>query len=177
MQAQQPMTTVQRFFCGLAEQTFEVKLGIVDPPLIDYLSDLLVRGVRADQIHNIRTPRGESIRELGQLVEEADARVGMARRRIHCCIGDFAMFWAGLFPESLRNTRSDAEVDQFSAYCLHGKRAYLIASSIPTDEEDAAAAEVLERLGLDFEMCAYGLREVRREWEESDDAPTPPLLG
>jgi hypothetical protein len=177
MPAQPPLTTIQRFFCGLAEQTFEVKLGIVDPPLIDYLSDLLVRCVRADQIHNIRTPRGESIRELGKMVEEAETRMGTARRRIHRCIGDFAMFWAGLFPESLRTTRSDAEVDQFNAYCLHGKRAYLIASAIPTDEEGAASSEVLERLGLDFEMCAYGLREVRREWEESDDSSVPPIIG
>jgi hypothetical protein len=29
---------------------------------------------------------------------------------------------------------------------------------------------VLERLGRQFDLCAYGLREVRREWERRDDA-------
>jgi len=168
---EQPMTTLQRYFSGLAEHTFEVKLGIVDPPLIDYLSGLLVRCVRTDQLHGVGTPRGRALRELGLMVKEAETRIGMARRRLYRCVGDFAMFWTGLFPESLRQSRSDADVDQFEAYCLHGKRSYLIASSIPPDNEDAPSAELLERLGVDFEMCAYGLREVRREWEEIDSPP------
>ena len=171
----QSMTLIQRFFAGLAEQTFEAKLGIVDPPLIDYLSDLLVRYVRMDQFHTIRSSRGHALSELGKMFEEAESRLGTARRRIHRCIGDFAMFWAGLFPESLRKARRGAELDEFGSYCLHGKRAYLIASSIPSDEANAAPGEVLARLGLEFEMCAYGLREVRREWEEAEDLP-PTLL-
>ena len=93
MTNQPPLTTLQRFFCGLTEQTFEVKLGIVDPPLIDYLSELLVRSVRADRLHNVRTPRGQTLRELGRMVEEAEARVGSARRRVYRSVGDIAMFW------------------------------------------------------------------------------------
>jgi hypothetical protein len=85
------------------------------------------------------------------------------------------MFWAGLFPEALRRARSDADLDEFESYCLHGKRAYLIASSIPPDTDNAAPCEVLARLGLEFEMCAYGLREVRREWEEAEETPPPRL--
>ena len=177
MQAQPPMTTIQRFFTGLAEHTFEVKLGIVDPPLVSYLSDLLVRSVRTEQLQVVRSPRGHAIHELERMVEEAGSRIGCAKRRIHRCIGDFAMFWAGLFPESLRRTRNDADVDQFGEYCLHGRRAYLIASGIPAHDQDAPPSDVLERLGLEFEMCAYGLREVRREWEESDDDRPGPLLA
>jgi len=177
MQVPQQMTTIQRFFTGLAEQTFEGKLGIVDPPLVDYLSDLLVRCVRTEQFQRVRSPRGHALHELEQMVEEAEARIGTAKRRIHRCIGDFAMFWAGLFPESLRRMRTDADLDRFAEYCLHGKRAYLIASSIPTDDEQAASSDVLQRLGLEFEMCAYGLREVRREWEEGDDSSAQPLIA
>ena len=150
MQAKQQSTALERFFCGLAEHTFEVKLGIVDPPLVDYLSELLVHGVRTEQLHSVRTPRGQAIHELGLMVKEAETRIGTARRAIHRCIGDFAM---------------------------HGKRAYLIASSIPTDQEDAAPSDVLKRLGTEFEMCAYGLREVRREWEDASDDPSVPLIA
>ncbi len=177
MPTQQPKTALQRFFAGLAENTFEVKLGIVDPPLVDYLSELLVRAVRTDQLHRVRTPRGEALRELCLMMREAETRIGTARRAVHRCIGDFALFWAGLFPESLRHLQTDADVDQFGNYCLQGKRAYLIASSIPRDDDDAPPSQVLERLGLEFEMCAYGLREVRREWEESEDDPSTPLIA
>lgn len=176
MRNERPTTLIQRFFSGLAEQTFEVKLGVVDPPLIEYLSDLLVRCARMDQFHKIRSPHGHTIDALNEMFDEAEQRLGTARRKVHRCIGDFALFWAGLFPEFLRRTRSDADMDEFGSYCLHGKRAYLIASSIPSDEENAAPSDVLERLGLEFEMCAYGLREVRREWEESNDGPPATLF-
>lgn len=175
MQPDKPLTTLQRFFSGLAEHTFQVKLGVVDPPLIDYLSELLVRCVRSDQIHRVRNPRGQVVRELSRMLAEAETRIGIARRTIHRHIGDFALFWAGLFPEYLRQTHGDADMDRFGEYCVHGKRAYLIASSIETDAADAAPSEVLARLGLEFEMCAYGLREVRREWEHPDlDSPAFP---
>ncbi len=165
MTTQQPMTMLQRFFAGMAEQTFAVKLGIVDPPLIDYLSTLLVRCVRADQMPLVRASRGHALQELGLLVKAAETRFGIARRRIHRRIGDFTIFWAGLFPEKLQRTKSAADLDCFTHYCRLGRHAYLIASSIPTADETAVPADVLERLGHEFEMCAYGLREVRREWE------------
>jgi hypothetical protein len=171
------MTLLQRFFFGLAEQTFEVKLGVVDPPLVDYLSRLLVRSVRLDQFPNLRRPHGEAIGEISRLFEEADRHAAIERRRFHRHIGDYTMFWVGLFPESLRHPKSDAEMNPLGEYCLCGKHAYLTASSIPAEDEGAPSCDVLQRLGLEFEMCAYGLREVRREWEESEEELPGPLLG
>ena len=46
-----PKSPVQRYFAGLAENTFHSQLGVVDPPLIDYLSDLLIRFIRCDRAH------------------------------------------------------------------------------------------------------------------------------
>lgn len=177
MPARHPNTNLERFFSGVTEHTFEIKLGIVDPPLIDYLSALLVHCVRADPLHGFRAAGGQVIRELGRMVEEAETRIGAARRRVHRYIGDFAMFWTGVFPESLRRTEADCDVDTFETYCLLGKQAYLVASSIPPEAADAAASDVLERLGRDFERCAYGLREVRRQWEEDAAAPGSSLWG
>jgi hypothetical protein len=66
-------------------------------------------------------------------------------------------------------------------YQAEGKRSYWIASTIQTDteEENSAPAEVLERLSRNFELCAYGLREVRRQWErrDDDDVPQPFLIN
>lgn len=177
MRYHQQKTTLEKFFSGLTEYTFEVKLGIVDPPLVDYLSGLLVHSVRTDQLRGFQAPGGCVMTEFGRLLAEAETRIGAARRRIHRCIGDLAMFWTGVFPEALRQTKTDADLDEYRAYCSFGKRAYLIASSIPPDVENAATSDVLERLGLEFERCAYGLQEVRRQWENDGGEHTPPLIA
>ena len=44
-----------------------------------------------------------------------------------------------------------------------------IASLIDTADDGAPSAIVLQRLSDQFDLCAYGLREVRREWEDGND--------
>ena len=45
---------LRRQFAALTEQTFQVDLGVVDPPLTDYLVELLIRFVRMDGIFRVR---------------------------------------------------------------------------------------------------------------------------
>ena len=171
---EKPSSTLQRFFAGIAEHTFQVQLGVVDPPVVDYLTDLLMRFLRTEAMHRMRSPRGRPLTELTDLFLEASKRIGTARREIHRHIGDLTLFWTGLFPESLRPRGMHEPLDRFVDYCEHGKRAYLIASTIEVyDEEEEVPSEVLERLGRHFEMCAYGLREVRREWERQWEEEGP----
>lgn len=161
----QPVTTLQRFFAGLAEQIFQVELGVADPPLIDYLSQLLIRFVRTDHLQRESAAAPRSL-DLHRLLAEADQRMGLARHTLYRHIGDVTLFWAGLYPECLRQITVTAGLDGFGEYCAAGRRSYLAASQIDTDQPDAALSDVLARLGTEFEMCAYGLREVRRGWEE-----------
>src|SRR6266702_3385066 len=116
---------LRQLFAGLTEQTFLTQLGIGDPNLIDYLSELLSRFIHMD---------------------------------------DFTLFWTGVYPEALSRLRSALNKDSFIDYCEQGKRSYYIAS---TFEEDPYREEapVLRRLSSEFELCAYGLNQVRREWE------------
>ncbi len=96
---------------------------------------------------------------------------------MHRHIGDFTLFWTGVYPEALQKLRSALSKDQLISYQEAGKRSYYIASTFeaePYQEE----APVLRRLSAEFELCAYGLREVRREWERSPgDFRPPQLLG
>lgn len=162
-------TTLQRYFAGIAEYVFQTHLGVADVTLVDYLSDLLIRFVRIDALHKVRNLSGRPMTEVAEMLVEANVRVGLARREVHRHIGDFTLFWAGVYPEALREMCSRAKKDHFIDYCAQGKTAYWIASTIEADEEARPPAEVLERLSQKFEMCAYGLREVRREWERRDD--------
>ncbi len=175
MKSSRPSSALWRYFAGLAEYVFQAELGVADPPLVDYVSGLLMRFVRSDAMHRVRNPTGQPLTEVTEMLVEANARIGNARRDVHRHIGDFTLFWAGVYPEMLRAKQASASKDHFIDYCSQGKRAYLIASSIETDDDDAAPAEILERLSFDFDLCAYGLREIRREWERRD-GETPQLL-
>jgi hypothetical protein len=172
---------LRRFFAGLAEFTFQTRLGLADPPLVDYVSDLLVRFVRHEVIFRIRDLTGRPLSEVAEMLAEAEMRIGEARREVHRHIGDFTLFWVGVYPECLRRKQSPMHRDHLIDYQAEGKRSYWIASTIETDtkEENNASAAVLERLSRNFELCAYGLREVRRQWErrDDDDVPQPFLIN
>ncbi|MEM8667376.1 MAG: hypothetical protein AAGG48_07665 [Planctomycetota bacterium] len=169
-------STIERFFSGLSEYIFQSRLGVVDVQLVDYLSDMLFRFVRVDSLHKVRRPNGRPATEVFQMLCEAENRVGLARREVHRHIGDFTLFWSGMYPESLRRTQPHASRDSFLDYCHQGKRAYAIAAEIEGGQ-DRPSSDVLQALSDQFEMCAYGLREVRREWEEGESGPSGLLLS
>lgn len=180
MQTSQPNSHLARFFAGVAEYIFHSQLGVADPPLVEYVSDLLCRFVRFDAIYKIRNIEGRPLSEVVDMVAEAENRIGEARREVHRHIGDFALFWVGVYPETLEKMRSPAKKDYFVDYCNQGKHAYLVASSIETDREQDTPSELLERLSHEFEMCAYGLRRVREQWEmeaRDGDGPCPLLIN
>lgn len=158
---------MERFFAGLSEYIFQSRLGVADVQLVDYLSDLLLRFVRTDALHKVRRGTGKPATEVFQMLTEAEKRVGLARREVHRHIGDFTLFWSGMYPESLRKLRSLSAADGFLDYCHHGKRAYRIAAEIEGGDR-TPNRDLLIRLSEQFELCAYGLREVRREWEAGD---------
>jgi hypothetical protein len=157
--------TLERFFAGLAEYAFHSQLGVADTQLVDYVSRLLVRFTKTDALHRIRQLNGQRATEVVTMMTEAQQRIGVAKREVHRHIGDFTLFWTGLYPESLRGLQGPDRTDQFVSYCHQGKIAYEIASEIETDDSDSVTNDLLHRLSEQFEMCAYGLREVRRQWE------------
>lgn len=161
-------SALERFFAGLNEYIFHGRMGIADVQLVDYLSDMLLRFVRTDAMNRVRQRTGQPVTEVVQMMLEAERRVGLARRDVHRHIGDFTLFWSGMFPESLQLQDPAEKVDGFISYYRQGKRAYAIAAEIEADES-RPAGDLLQRLSEQFEMCAYGLREVRREWEERSD--------
>jgi len=159
---------LRRLFDGLIEQVFMVELGICDPIVTDYLGEMLADFVHIDRIYRLRSVDGEVIRELSQMEAAATLGVGAdetrRRRLINKYIGDFTLFWTGVYPESLR-ARHPGDVDLLDAYLRQGKRSYGIASELTLAEEQPPA-EVLQQLSEQFEFCVHGLRLVRAGWEE-----------
>lgn len=167
---------LRRMFAGLAEHAFFSHLGVADPPLIDYLSTLLTRFIHNDEVYRLRGLSGKPLTELAEMVIEAERLPagGRTRRDYYRHIGDFALFWTGLFPEAVERLRSRVCKDAIISYTAQGKRGYMMTSRMEEEEHHDAEADLFRRLSERFEVCAIGLRKVR---EELDELRTPPGDG
>jgi hypothetical protein len=155
---------IERFFRGLTEYAFHTRLGMVDPPLVDYVSLLLVRFLRHDAL--TPPPAGDSVPPDVALrlvaAREHEAHEALVEYR-H--IGDSTLFWSGLYPEAVAR-RQPGRPDHLLDFREAGKRAYWLASTLEPD--DAAEERLLfERLSHDYDLCVEGLGEVRRAWGDA----------
>jgi hypothetical protein len=144
---------VDRFFRGLTENAFHGQLGVVDPPLVEYVATLLVRFIRSDGLPVFPCRTAAERDRLTRLLDDPAPAAAVDEYRQ---IGDATLFWTGVYPEALRRFQS---LD----YRAVGRRAYWMASTLERD--DAAAERLLfERLSSEYDVCVAGLAEVRRGW-------------
>lgn len=156
--------SLERYFSGLTEQAFQVELGVADPPLTDYIASLLTRFLHTDAIFRVRDVVGRRLKSVADMLAEAERRTARPHSELHRHIGDFTLFWTGLYPEMLKRLRAVDQRDFLIDYTQQGKRSYYLASeSLASDREDQAL--LLRRLSEEFELCRTGLQYVRREWE------------
>jgi hypothetical protein len=155
---------LQRMFRGLTESTFMSELGIGDPSLVGYVANLLARFVPSHALGQIRDQRGQPIFEVTRMVAEAESATDEKRRgECHRHVGDYTLFWTGVYPEAIARLRNAQSADSLIRYQAQGKRSYYLASRLNSTE---VRAEILRRLSDQFELCAFGLSRVRREWEK-----------
>src|SRR5208282_656592 len=158
---------LHRLFRGLTESTFMTELGIGDPSLVGYVADLLASFVPSQMVWRVRDKQGRPIVHVTRMVAEAEsANDDRRRRECHRHVGDYTLFWTGVYPEALGKLQVTTSADHLIHFQSQGKRSYYLASTLAADE-----APVLRRLSDQFELCAFGLSRVRREWERKDHEP------
>lgn len=160
---------LRRLFSGLIEHAFCAEVGLCDPALTEYLADLLVDFTNVERFSEINRAQGKRLEQiatrLAVMSDEEPQSTTERERAVYRHIGDYTLFWAGVYPEQLssaRRSRSDVVVD----YVSQGKRSYAIVSRL-ADDGDIPPASLFRHLSEDFESCMYGLGLVRRGWEES----------
>ena len=164
---------LHRMFRGITEWTFLSELGIGDPGLVGYVSDLLARFVSHEAVWSVRDSGGQRVKGVVAIVAEAESTADdRHRQECHRHVGDLALFWTGVFPEAVPHLAPPGSADRLVDLPEQGKRSYRLASDLGSD-----AAPVLRRLSDEFELCAFGLSRVRQEWERLDPGPHRGVIG
>ncbi len=111
------------------------------------------------------------------MLTEANERIGTARRDLHRHIGDFTLFWSGVYPEALVRLQASDRKDSLVDYPSLGKWSYRHASTLCDGPGQDETNRLLERLSQEYELCVQALGEIRREWEQRDPSAGNPPSG
>src|SRR2546423_1808176 len=135
---------LQQLFTELVNRNYEEALGRNDNELNSYVASMLCEFCDSDQLFQIRKP-----------------------------IGDVALFFTGMFPESINHQRlRRARIENFIDFMKAGKESYYIVSKFEFFEY-AKVAPLFARLAENFEACVHGLNLVRGDLQDMQH----PIIG
>jgi len=161
---------LQKLFIELVGRHYAQEIGIRDAQVIGYVAHLLTEFCDAEQLLKIRNVSGRPLADLGEMLLESDPIYGPApsfdrERQVRKHIGDYTLFLAGMFPESINHHRLRRQrVENFVDWVRAGKESYYIVSKFEYFEY-AKVAPLFAQLSEKFEDCVYGLNVVKNELE------------
>ena len=155
-----------RLFTELVEANFRRHLELRDGEITDYVAALLLDFTRIENVYRIRDTRGRAIEDVGEMLLESNP-LGPApgfdrEREVRKHVGDFTLFFSGMFPESIRNWRlRRLQAGSFVDYIRAGKESYHVVAAF-NQFEYLKVAPLFRKLSDKFEECVYGLHLVRQ---------------
>ena len=162
---------LRQLFAELVNHNLSDGVGLRDGEVREYIANLLVEFCEVENLEKVRNAAGKPLNDVGEMLLESDPVFGPApsfdrERQVRKHIGDFTLFFTGMFPEAvnrfrLRRQRLDAFVDFMKA----GKESYYIVSKFEHFEY-AKVAPLFAKLSDEFERCVYGLNLVKNELQE-----------
>jgi hypothetical protein len=172
-----------RLFANLTERNFARHLGWPDGEVIGYLTEVLADFVHVDRLFKIRNAQGRPVEEVADMLAEGEllyhAQSVDREREVHKHIGDYTLFMSGIFPEFLRRLKTSKAVlspDALLDFIQVGKRSYRIVSEF-TYGAYAPSAPLFRKLSENFELCVYGLGNVRADLDRLRDPRFQSLKG
>jgi hypothetical protein len=162
---------LQQLFQELVGRHYAEEIGIRDPQVVAYVSSLLAEFCDADQLYKIRDAANRQLSDVGEMLLESDPVYGPApsfdrERQVRKHIGDYTLFFAGMFPESINHFRLRRQrLENFVEWMKAGKESYYIVSKFEHFEY-AKVAPLFANLSQNFESYVYGLNMVKSDLEE-----------
>src|SRR5215831_15011100 len=162
---------LREFFTELVGHHLASGVGVRDQEIAAYVSNVLVEFCEMDQLLKVRNAAGRPLADVGEMLLESDPVYGPApnfdrERQVRKHIGDYTLFFTGMFPESINQFRlRRARLENFIDFMRAGKESYYIVSRFEHFEY-AKVAPLFARLSKEFEHCVYGLNQVKNDLRE-----------
>src|SRR5260370_33066348 len=159
-----------KFVTAVVEHNYD-DVGVHSAEVQGYVATLLSEFCEAENLCKIRSSDGRPLCDVGEMLLESDPVYGTAasfdrERQVRKHIGDYALFFSGMFPESLNGTRlRRSRMDSLLDFVRAGKESYDIVSKFEQFEY-AQVAPLLRRMSLEVEQLVYGLNQVKNELQE-----------
>ncbi len=159
-----------QFFQELVERNYD-EVGIRNSEVQSYVSTLLTDFCAAENLYKIKDEQGKPLHDVGEMLLAADPIYGPApsfdrERQVRKHIGDYSLFFTGMWPEALNRFRQRrARMEGLIDFVRAGKESYFIVSKFEHFEY-AKVAPLFRRMSADFEQLVYGLNQVKNELEE-----------
>ena len=151
---------IRSFFSEIVHDSLSARLGLKGVDAIEaYLTNMLIKFIHDDQIYALRDLDGRPLRDVVAMLEEGDVCLNAdsfdRERQVHQHIGDFALFWAGLYPEYVQRY-SNTLLD----YRKQGKESYYVVSTFEFGSH-CGEAPLFRKLSEEFDALCLGLHYVR----------------
>lgn len=169
---------LQQFFLELVGRRYAEEIGIRDPEIVNYVAHLLAEFCDVNQLFKIRASTGRPLDDVGEMLMESNPVFGPApsfdrERQVRKHIGDYTLFFTGMFPESINHLRLRRDrVENFVDWIKAGKESYYIVSKFDCFEY-AKVAPLFSNLSSHFEQCVFGLNRVKNDLQEMQH----PIVG
>lgn len=128
-----------------------------------YLTELLVSFLHTDEIFRLRDAEGRPLNSIFEMLAEGDVRLNAdsfdREREVHKYVGDYILFWSGVYPEYLRRLKLGSGAELVCDYTQVGQQSYLLVSSYRHDPY-GHEAPVFEKLSHGFSDFSFILAQV-----------------
>jgi hypothetical protein len=153
---------LQPFFLECARRSFH-ELGLHDPPIIEYVANVLTTFARADQLYQLRAPNGKRLESVVEILSTTLASAGESplpaqrERELRKYVGDYALFMSGLFRTAIDRR------GVLDYYFQEGQRSYWKVSEL-----DLALYQtgflLFQELSKNFEYYSGALDYMRKAY-------------
>jgi hypothetical protein len=166
------LSELRSLFARLCERALMGRVGLREPEVARYLADLLTRFAHRDVLYRIRNSAGRPLDDVGEMLLESDP-LGRAssferEREVRRHIGDYTLFFLGLFPEYVHRHATTRVPDMFLDWAQVGRRSYRIVAAFNLGPY-AREAPLFAKLSDQYDFCVVGLNFVKEDLARLSD--------
>ncbi|GIV01528.1 MAG: hypothetical protein KatS3mg015_0358 [Fimbriimonadales bacterium] len=165
---------LRELFLKLVQEAMRTSLGDADEPAEEYIASVVMRFAHLDAAK--LKARDREISDLVEMIEAGDIRLSAQsfddERRAHKHIGDYLLFWEGVYPEHLRLLRREGRAAGLIDPLRQGSHSYYVVSTFRFGDY-ADEADLFERLSEGFADYLRALRSLRARLHSSGPGALP----